>query len=472
MWKRALPALLLAACGDFGANPGGIQDLNFARDLIDQGQVPPASAFKVEGMLSEHDLPLEGPACETTLCLRGAMALAPDEQGEPAGWLQVGLSSNVDPQTFRRPSLAIIATVDVSGSMGWGGGDEEHPTPGELARKLLGKIQSQLGEGDLIAIVTYGSDVDVVLDPTRGDRHEQIQDAIDDLDSNGSTNMEAGLERAYELADELRGQADSVRIMLFTDEQPNVGATSGSEFETMVKEGGQEGVGLTIFGLGLGLGTELMSAMAHVPGANAFSATTPAHLDQLMEQSWPWMTVELARDLELSIEASGGVQVAASYGFPTKEGGPSTALTASTVFLSKNRGALLVRLTGSREQLLGMELAARLRYRETGGEQRTQTLALNFAGQTPNEAGELYQQRAVHQSITLAVLVRAMEAATTIYSKDRAEAARILEQAIERFRRDQEILRDPTFDRELELVEKLLELVVQGAPQGSLYGAN
>ncbi|MBK6689869.1 MAG: VWA domain-containing protein [Deltaproteobacteria bacterium] len=396
MWKRALPALLLAACGDFGANPGGIQDLNFARDLIDQGQVPPASAFKVEGMLSEHDLPLEGPACETTLCLRGAMALAPDEQGEPAGWLQVGLSSNVDPQTFRRPSLAIIATVDVSGSMGWGGGDEEHPTPGELARKLLGKIQSQLGEGDLIAIVTYGSDVDVVLDPTRGDRHEQIQDAIDDLDSNGSTNMEAGLERAYELADELRGQADSVRIMLFTDEQPNVGATSGGEFETMVKEGGQEGVGLTIFGLGLGLGTELMSAMAHVPGANAFSATTPAHLDQLMEQSWPWMTVELARDLELSIEASGGVQVAASYGFPTKEGGPSTALTASTVFLSKNRGALLVRLTGSREQLLGMELAARLRYRETGGEQRTQTLALNFAGQTPSEGGELYQQRAVH----------------------------------------------------------------------------
>ncbi|MBK6689868.1 MAG: hypothetical protein IPG45_35715 [Deltaproteobacteria bacterium] len=72
----------------------------------------------------------------------------------------------------------------------------------------------------------------------------------------------------------------------------------------------------------------------------------------------------------------------------------------------------------------------------------------------------------------MAVLVRVMEAATMIYSKDRAEAARILEQAIERFRRDQEILGDPTFDRELELVEKLLELVVQGAPQGSLYGAS
>lgn len=472
MWKRALPALLLFACGDFGANPGGIQDLNFARDLIDQGQVPPASAFKVEGMLSEHDLPLEGPACATTLCLRGALAIAPDEGGAPAGWLQVGLSSNVDPQTFRRPSLAIIATVDVSGSMGWGSGDEEHPTPGELARRLLGKIQGQLGEGDLITIVTYGSDVDVVLDPIRGDRHDEIQAAIDELDTNGSTNMEAGLERAYELAEDLRGRTESVRVMLFTDEQPNVGATSGSDFEAMVTRGGQDGVGLTIFGLGLGLGTELMSAMAHVPGANAFSATTHEHLDQLMERSWPWMTVELARDLGLSIEASGGVQVAASYGFPTAEGGPSTSLTASTVFLSKNRGALLVRLSGDQEQLLGMELAARLHYRETGGEQRTQTLALNFAGQTPSEDGELYQQRAVHQSIALAVLVRAMEAATTIYSKDRGEAARILERAIDRFRRDQETLKDPTFARELELVEKLRDLVVKGAPQGSLYGAS
>ena len=60
----------------------------------------------------------------------------------------------------------------------------------------------------------------------------------------------------------------------------------------------------------------------------------------------------------------------------------------------------------------------------------------------------------------------------TIYSKDRTEAARILEQAIARFRRDQEVLKDPTFAQELELIEKLRDLVEEGAPQGSLYGSN
>lgn len=60
----------------------------------------------------------------------------------------------------------------------------------------------------------------------------------------------------------------------------------------------------------------------------------------------------------------------------------------------------------------------------------------------------------------------------TIYSKDRAEAAPILEQAIARFRRGQAVLKDPTLARELELIEKLRDLVEEGAPQGSLYGSN
>lgn len=474
MWKRTLPSSLLLgvlACGDFGANPGGVQDLNFARDLIDQGQIPPPSAFKVEGMLAEHDLPLEGPACAETLCVRGALALAPDEAGEPAGWLQVGLSSTIDPATFQRPPLAIVATVDVSGSMGWGSNDEEHPSPGDLSRRLLSKIEAQLGEADQLAIVTYGSSVDVALPPTNGANHGRIQAVINDLDTNGSTNMEAGLTEAYRTARGLLGQGRTVRIMLFTDEQPNVGATDPGSFEGMAAAGGAEGIGLTVFGLGLGLGTEVMSAMAHVRGANAFSATTLQHLDQLMEQSWPYLNVEIAHQLTLTIEPSGGARIGATYGFPTKEGGPSTSLSVSSVFLSRNRGALLVRFDGTQEVLEAMTIGARLSYLDPAERQHDEVLNLSFAGQTIPASGALYQQRAVHQTVALAVLVRAMEAATSVYPQDRAAALAILDRAITRFTDDQAALADPSFTRELELVQKLRALIDQAAPQGSLYGA-
>ena len=41
--------------GDFGATQGGVQDIGLARTLVAEGVVPPASAFAVEGMFSEHD---------------------------------------------------------------------------------------------------------------------------------------------------------------------------------------------------------------------------------------------------------------------------------------------------------------------------------------------------------------------------------------------------------------------------------
>ena len=63
--------------GEFGATQGGVQDMSLARELVAQGRVPPPEAFVVEAMFSEHDLPIAGPPCQTTLCLRAAMGIAP-----------------------------------------------------------------------------------------------------------------------------------------------------------------------------------------------------------------------------------------------------------------------------------------------------------------------------------------------------------------------------------------------------------
>src|SRR5262245_35045726 len=87
------------AGGDFGATPGGVQDMGLARELIANGRVPPPEAFVVEGMFSEHELGLAGEPCATLLCLRSAVGVAPTLDGEPSGWVQVGLSSTIDPQT-------------------------------------------------------------------------------------------------------------------------------------------------------------------------------------------------------------------------------------------------------------------------------------------------------------------------------------------------------------------------------------
>ncbi|MCH8054898.1 MAG: GAF domain-containing protein, partial [Deltaproteobacteria bacterium] len=102
IYKRI--ALKAGFRGSFGATQGGVQDFGLARELIANGQVPPPDAFVVEGMFSEHDLGLEGDPCVRLLCLRDGIGVAPTLSGESSGWLQVGLSSTIDMDTFERLS--------------------------------------------------------------------------------------------------------------------------------------------------------------------------------------------------------------------------------------------------------------------------------------------------------------------------------------------------------------------------------
>ena len=220
-----------APSGDFGATPGGVKDLSSARALVDNGQVPPASALLVEAAFAEHDLPLNGAPCSRALCLRSAVGIAPDEEGRQAGWLQIGMSSSIDPATYKRNTLHAILTVDVSGSMGWSSAHSDNPdyaTPGRLAYLLSRKIASQLTPGDSVSLVTYGSNVTTVLESVAGD-DPQIYASIERLTTAGSTNMEAGLRRAYEIASRRKGVATDSRVFLFSDEQPNVGATAATD---------------------------------------------------------------------------------------------------------------------------------------------------------------------------------------------------------------------------------------------------
>jgi Ca-activated chloride channel family protein len=453
--------------GDFGATPGGVQDMGLARELIAAGKVPPPEAFVVEGMFSEHELGLEGASCESLLCLRSAVAVAPDLAGERAAWFQVGMSSNINGETFERPSLTLIATVDVSGSMGWSYG-EDQSTPASVAVELLRQVTAELGAADRVAIVTYGTTVRVALPLTSGDEQSAIQSALDNLDEGGSTNMEGGLREAYRLAGEAGGTAET-RVMLFTDVRPNVGQTTGSEFEAIAASGADAGVGLTVFGLGLGLGQEVFTAMSHLRGGNAFSLFELEDTGELMADSWPFMVSPIAYDLTLEVSAPDHLNVAESFGIPTHADG-SVGREVSTVFLSRRKGAVLVRLDGAADSIAdGFEIAADLSYETLDGSLRSDALAAHYSGEPLDPRGQWAGQTATAKTVALAILVDSMRDAATVYRETPDDAIAIMRAATDRITGDAEALADPALDPEVALSAALLELMEQGAEQGDFY---
>lgn len=454
--------------GEFGATSGGVKDLNQARELVKNGVVPPAAAILVEAAFAEHDLPLTGPPCATPLCLRGALGIAPTLSGEPSGWVQIGLSSTIDPATFERPSLSAIFTVDVSGSMGWESKGGSYPSAGNLADHILREIAARLGPNDHATVVTYGTTASVALDVTAGN-DPRVLSTINGLHTDGSTNMEAGLRVAYEIAERERQSGKQVRLFLFTDEQPNVGATTPSEFQRLVQQGADGGAGITIFGLGLGLGSELTEAMSHLRGGNAFSLSQLEQVPTLFEQSWPWMASPLAYDLKAELLPVVGYSLADTYGFPGQ--GLTAKLDVSTVFLSRNKGALLARVKktdGSAPTDLRVDGA--LSYQNLNGSPYTQALNLAYNHQPLDDRGMYFEQPGVGSTVALAILMSSLHEAASRYGTDPVGAEKLVADAVTRAAADRASLGDASLDGDIQFARDLQALLHSGAMQGTLYG--
>jgi Ca-activated chloride channel family protein len=470
-WGHDASAPSGAFDGEFGATQGGVQDMTLARSLVDEGQVPPPEAFVVEAMFSEHDLPLTGSSCSNTLCLRAAMGVAPDATDVPAAWLQVGMSSTIDPETFVRPSQTLVAVVDVSGSMGW---DYPNQTrPGALTRQLLHAIAPKLDASDQFALVTFGSSSQVALPTVSGADQQAISDAIDALHEDGSTNMEAGIQTAIPVAQAALGQTDAVRMLVFSDYNPNVGATEPTEFQLLVQQAADQDIGVTLFGLGLGLAPSVMKAMSEIRGANAFSATEATEVDDLMADSWPWMVCPLAYDLSVNLEAGPGYQIAASYGFPGEAGAARSTLEVATVFLSRRKGGMLVKLVPTAGGPIDPTSAQlKLDYLTPDGQPRTELLQADYAGQALSPSGQYMPQIGVARATALALLVSGMQRAAELYDPANPTAAvDILQAALNRFVADVAEHQDSAeLQGEVTFAQDLLALMQSGAPQGNLYG--
>lgn len=336
----AAPRMRMAA-DKLGATPGGAQDISYARDRIAAGEIPHASTFTPEGLLSEHDLPLDtGRPCSQTLCLSAA-AVPVDLTALPEARQlgQLGFASNLDAKGWHRDAMNLVAVIDKSGSMSG--------PPIETVKASLHRLVDQLGAGDQLSIVLYGDRSHVHMPPTAiSVRDKQkIHTQIDQIAISGSTNMEEGLKVGYQVATEsaphFRG---TTRLMLFTDERPNVGATDKQSFMGMARAGSKGGIGLTTIGVGTQFGAEIATAIASVRGGNLFFFPNVPDMEAKFKKDLDTMLSELAYDLKLKVWPQKGYKLVGLFGLPgdlvkrTADGG--LEMTVETIFLSKERGGI------------------------------------------------------------------------------------------------------------------------------------
>lgn len=323
---------------------GGAQDVRHFRSVALVDGIPDSDSLTIEGLMGEHDLTMAANRpCAQTLCITAsAMQASLPTRPDDKLFVGLGFSSNIAPDGWRREPLNLVAVVDKSGSM--------DGRPLDLVRESLLQILGQMKAGDRMGIVLYGNESHVYLEPSDvGDNRGRIAAAIRAIESNGSTNMEAGLRVGYDLAhDTAPAFKGNTRVMLFTDEQPNVGNTDAGTFMGMAREASAKGIGLTTIGVGVQFDGALATRVSSVRGGNLFFIDSLPSVKTVFAKELDNMVSEVAHDVRLTMTPATGQAITGIFGVPDglmEQGKDGTiSVVVPTAFLSSNGGGIFVSL--------------------------------------------------------------------------------------------------------------------------------
>lgn len=210
------------------------------RRFLNQGTLPPAGAVRVEEMINYFQYGYAQPKGEHPFSVYTELADCPWQPEHKL--LLVGLQGKkVD--TRELPASNITFLIDVSGSM-----TDENKLP--LVKGALKLLADQLREQDRVSIVVYAGAAGLVLEPTSD--KTKIKQALDQLEAGGSTAGGAGIQLAYHTARQNFIKGGNNRVILCTDGDFNVGASSDDAMVSLIEKERASGVFLTVLGFGMG----------------------------------------------------------------------------------------------------------------------------------------------------------------------------------------------------------------------------
>ncbi|MEO8111489.1 MAG: von Willebrand factor type A domain-containing protein [Ginsengibacter sp.] len=212
------------------------------RRYINSNQLPPAGAVRTEEMINYFKYQYPQPNGKDPFTVNTEISDCPWNKENKL--VLIGLQGKKIP-VENLPASNLVFLIDVSGSM-----MTENKLP--LVKASMKLLVDQLREEDRISMVVYAGNAGLVLHPTSGSDKIKIKTAIDALEAGGSTAGGAGIQLAYKTAQENFMEKGNNRIILCTDGDFNVGASSDDDMVRLVEKERNHGIYLTVLGYGMG----------------------------------------------------------------------------------------------------------------------------------------------------------------------------------------------------------------------------
>ena len=263
------------------------------RRFINNGQTVPKDAVRVEEMINFFKYSYPQPSGNDPFSINTEYSDAPWNPKHKL--LKIGLQGR-EIATKDLPASNFVFLIDVSGSM-----NEANKLP--LLKQSMKILVNQMRPNDRIAIVVYAGAAGLVLPSTSIADKDKIIAALDNLNAGGSTAGGEGIELAYKTAQDNFIKGGNNRVILATDGDFNVGASTDDDMQTLIEAKRKSGVFLTCLGYGMGnYKDSKLETLADKGNGNYAYIDNMQEAGRFLDKEFKGSMYAIAKDVKIQIE--------------------------------------------------------------------------------------------------------------------------------------------------------------------------
>jgi hypothetical protein len=426
-----------------------------SRYLAEAGLLPTSREIAVEEFVNYHRHQIGRPHAGEAVALD--VRWGNDQISATSGReavLQLGFSTALinDRQELRPLNLSLV--IDKSGSMA----DADKMSK---VKEALLTFVSQLRETDVLSIILFDSDAEVLMSARPLGNREFVKRLIRGIEPGSSTNIHAGLMLGYQEALKNYSRDSTNRVVLLTDGIANTGVTEPEQIARESLSYNDRGIDLSTIGVGLDLNKDLLRQLAK-SGRGLFHFVAAAEdIEKVFLKEVQSLVSPVASEPNLEITYDSGLELAQLYGYE-----PRTRENSVTLKLDNMNSGLtqvvLLRFRLARHKPGSARLPVNVRFTYYDLERRKQVVKTGQTFITIRDGREvaMLKDNEVAKNYSIAQLAQAIrEMAAASEAARYQEAEKLLTAAIARTYQRFPHAEDEDISRTLMIAQKYQEVL-------------
>lgn len=222
--------------------------------------------------------------------------------------VQVGLSSGFVKDINQVPPVNVCLVIDRSGSMS---GDRI-----AKAKEAAVEFVKRLREKDIISVVLFDNQVDVLIEAQHVTNKEKLISKIQSVEVRGSTDLNAGLLKGYDEVIKNYMPNQNNRVIMLTDAIANTGDIDPLSIikQSNAKTAELE-IDITLVGIGYDFNNDLSREITNSKRCSMFFINDSEDIKKVFIDEIESLLSPIAHDVTLQIELSHDLEIAHFFGY-------------------------------------------------------------------------------------------------------------------------------------------------------------